>query len=248
MSENILREIRFFEQPPPVTRVIVGLDGISFFKSIGVLVPTMQSWSFDFKNANQSILKIFNQETSLHAQEIYIFSPWTVLIPNRMSDGDWEPYFTEIAERTLFYSYLSTQFEGMTVVTGVSINLDAFSTKKYCLIQELIKKWSQSASNVKKSIFLYVRKEFITIGGFQDEKICYLNSFAYNNSSDALYYVLLVYELLKFNPQSDPIVLCGHLMRDSEIYRYLSRFIRDIKFYSSPTPLAENEHLYVEFI
>jgi hypothetical protein len=70
---------------------------------------------------------------------------------------------------------------------------------------------------------------------FDKGKLLYHNIFEYLSARDALYYVLLVYDQLKLHPERQGVFLCGEVVPDSDIYRELVKYIRQVDFVSRPT-------------
>lgn len=69
---------------------------------------------------------------------------------------------------------------------------------------------------------------------FDKGKLLYCNIFEYVTARDALYHVLLVYDQLKLHPERQPVYLSGEVVPDSEIYRELTKYIRQVDFVSRP--------------
>lgn len=71
----------------------------------------------------------------------------------------------------------------------------------------------------------------------------YLNAFNYTNQDDLLYYVLLVYQKLFLSVDSFPLTVSGLVEEDSEIYKLLYQYIRNISIADFELPLEENIEL-----
>jgi hypothetical protein len=70
---------------------------------------------------------------------------------------------------------------------------------------------------------------------FNKGQLLYNNLFEYQGARDALYYVLLVYERMQLHPERQPVFLSGEVVPDSEIYRELVKYVRQVEFVSRPT-------------
>jgi hypothetical protein len=83
-------------------------------------------------------------------------------------------------------------------------------------------------------VFVNLRNHIAQIAVFDRRNLQFYNSFAFTKASDFLYFTLLAFDQLKLNPLDVPLTISGELMEDSEIYRLLYRYFRDIRF--APTP------------
>jgi hypothetical protein len=83
---------------------------------------------------------------------------------------------------------------------------------------------------VKKREFVNVRKTSIDIIITEGNKLLYQNSFSYMNKEDFIYYILLVPEQLKINPEEIDLSLTGAIEKDSELFEIVYKYIRNVKF------------------
>ncbi len=82
-------------------------------------------------------------------------------------------------------------------------------------------------------IFVNFRHQVAQIAVFERQNLLFYNTFAFSASSDLLYYVLLAYDQFRLSPLEIPLNVSGNLLVDSDVYRLLQRFIREIKFTAS---------------
>ena len=86
-------------------------------------------------------------------------------------------------------------------------------------------------------VFANIRDNTVQIFFFTQQKPVFVNVFPFKTSQDIIYFILLVYEQFKLNPDETPLVLSGTVTQDSDIYKYIYRYIRHVNFVSIPTPL-----------
>ena len=89
----------------------------------------------------------------------------------------------------------------------------------------------------EKSMFLYVEKNQVTILITKSKTLEFCNSFYFSSPDDFVYYVMFVVEQLKFNPDSNPVTVWGEIMPDSEMYKKLFKYIRNVNFGNKPSSL-----------
>lgn len=77
----------------------------------------------------------------------------------------------------------------------------------------------------------------------KNNKVRYYNSFKYKNQDDLLYYVLLVYKMLDLSVDSYPLTLTGLVEKDSEIFKLLYQYIRNIHIEEFTLPLESSIEL-----
>lgn len=98
----------------------------------------------------------------------------------------------------------------------------------------LLRNARQSYSNEEHRVFVNFRNQVAQMAVFERQNLLFYNSFAFSASSDLLYYVLLLYDQFRLNTQDTPLIVAGNLLEDSELYRLLYRFVRDIRFAELP--------------
>lgn len=85
-------------------------------------------------------------------------------------------------------------------------------------------------SNIDNGIIAVFIENTISIIAFKDGKLIFLNDFNFQESLDALYYIMLVYNELHFNPEQIVLTVFGHISAESDIANQLKRYITNIKF------------------
>ncbi|MCC7244450.1 MAG: DUF3822 family protein [Saprospiraceae bacterium] len=98
----------------------------------------------------------------------------------------------------------------------------------------LLRYWQSEAHPTDYSAFAHLRHQQLTVGIFDRKQLAFFNTFDTPKGSDVLYFTLLPYDQQRLNPAQIPIVLSGHIVEDSEAYRLLSRYFRQIRFLPLP--------------
>ena len=83
--------------------------------------------------------------------------------------------------------------------------------------------------------FACFQKESFQLALFSKGELLFYNNFKCSSASDVLYFILLAYEQNGFDPNHIPLLLTGHVVADSEIYKLLYRYIAEMKFLNLPS-------------
>lgn len=81
-----------------------------------------------------------------------------------------------------------------------------------------------------KHVWLNVHPNLVQIILFDGNELIFSNQFPFQSDKDFLYYVLLVYNQFKLDPNNIPLHASGQLVKESAIYKSLYRYIRNISF------------------
>lgn len=84
------------------------------------------------------------------------------------------------------------------------------------------------------AIFAHFYNDLLHLAVFEKGNLTFCNAFSYTSASDVLYYILLAYEQFKLDPQKVQLFLSGKVVKDSEIYKMLYRYIAEIDFVPKP--------------
>jgi len=94
------------------------------------------------------------------------------------------------------------------------------------------------SSEEEKSMYIVTEKNSLTILVKRNKKLEFCNTFNYITTEDFVYFVMFVFDQLKLNPETTPIVLWGEVTPDSPIYTKLYKYIRHISFGNKPSSLS----------
>ena len=79
---------------------------------------------------------------------------------------------------------------------------------------------------------------FINVSNFnfeivvlKNKKLELYNYFSFKTKEDFIYYILFTAEQLNLNPEEFKLILLGDIEKESELYKILYQYIRNIKFY-----------------
>ncbi len=90
-------------------------------------------------------------------------------------------------------------------------------------------------------IFLQVDTGVLTVVLMDRKDLIFMNSFEWQSAKDFVYFLLLVFDQFTLDANEVPVFIAGKLVEDSEIYRLLFRYIRNIQFVAPPEAIGLSE-------
>ncbi len=80
------------------------------------------------------------------------------------------------------------------------------------------------------TVLLDVRHQLLQIAVLERQNLLFYNTFSYTGANDLLYYALLAYHQFRLSPEKVPLWLTGNILTESELFRKLYAYVRDIRF------------------
>ncbi len=91
-----------------------------------------------------------------------------------------------------------------------------------------------STNNQAKSVFVNIEDQIATIAVRDNGALVFINNFKFVTPNDLLYYVMFTYDELDLNTDTIPLVLMGDILKNSDHYQRLYKYIRNITFSRRP--------------
>lgn len=91
-----------------------------------------------------------------------------------------------------------------------------------------------SAIHTGKHLYVNVQSKELMAVLLEDGELQFINVYPYQSVKDFLYYILLIYDQYNLEQEYVPLHLSGKLMEDSEIYRLLHRYVKNLQFLDPP--------------
>lgn len=167
----------------------------------------------------------------------------TTLIPQRLFNPDEkEQYLSQLTEMDSTYEVRSDHLLPIDAQNVYAMEEELFSFMRLSYPGTLILHlntviYSQIAAIAKTIvepfIFVNVRSRNLNIFYFDKGVLVFMNSFEFQASKDFIYYVMLVFNQFNLNSQIVPLYLSGEIVKESEIYQLLHRYIKFIHFLSN---------------
>jgi len=95
------------------------------------------------------------------------------------------------------------------------------------LIESLLHQFKLQEGN---QIYLSIQNTYFELIVLDGKKLKFFNNFAYKSASDLLYYLLFTCEQMGLNPDKIPLIISGEIEKESEVYKSLYKYIRNISF------------------
>ena len=95
------------------------------------------------------------------------------------------------------------------------------------LIESLIHQFKLHES---ERVYISIQNKTFEITILENKHLKFFNSFSYKAAEDLIYYLLFTYEQLNLNPDQTPLIISGEIEEDSEVYKLLYKYIRNISF------------------
>ena len=235
------------------------LDGFSFCTTnTHNEVIEFSSYSFSkTKNSPELILEklqdIFKKEKSLQ----YDFETVTVIHQNNLNTLVPNEYFKKdalksylkysiktIASDLITFDELDFMNSKNVYVPYVNINnflfqnFGEFEYKHYSSV--LLEKLFSIASN-DICCYIHVSKSTFDIVIIKNSNLQFFNVFEYKTKEDFMYYVLFTLEQLELSTEETLVTVLGDIEEDSDLFRLMYTYIRNIDFLSSKNAVFNNQ-------
>jgi hypothetical protein len=188
--------------------------------------------------------------------EIAWFSPIETYLPRRMFlEGMAEQYLQTLTDQPLGEICIEEVSPAQLICVS-SIHQPFFTflktrfphAKHRLQSAQLLRHWRNELQH-KPRVYLHLHPNHLQLAAFESTNLLFFNSFKYDTPADVLYYTLLVYQQLQWDPATIHLSISGEILQNSEIYKQLTQFIGLIRFTSTPTlfglPTNLPSHTYI---
>ena len=235
------------------------LDGFSFCTTnTHNEVIEFSSYSFSkTKNSPELILEklqdIFKKEKSLQ----YDFETVTVIHQNNLNTLVPNEYFKKDALKSYLKYSIKTiatdliTFDELDFMNSKNVyipyvninnflfqNFGEFEYKHYSSV--LLEKLFSIASN-DNCCYIHVSKSTFDIVIIKNSNLQFFNIFEYKTKEDFMYYVLFTLEQLELSTEETLVTVLGDIEEDSDLFRLMYTYIRNIDFLSSKNAVFNNQ-------
>jgi len=235
------------------------LDGFSFCTTnTHNEVIEFSSYTFSkTKNSPELVLEklqdIFKKEKSLQ----YDFETVTVIHQNNLNTLVPNEYFKEDALKSYLKYSIKTiatdliTFDELDFMNSKNVyipyvninnflfqNFGEFEYKHYSSV--LLEKLFSIASN-DICCYIHVSKSTFDIVIIKNSNLQFFNIFEYKTKEDFMYYVLFTLEQLELSTEETLVTVLGDIEEDSDLFRLMYTYIRNIDFLSSKNAVFNNQ-------
>jgi len=235
------------------------LDGFSFCTTnIHNEVIEFSSYTFSkTKNSPELVLEklqdIFIKDKSLQ----YDFETVIVIHQNNLNTLVPNEYFKEDALKSYLKYSIKTiatdliTFDELDFMNSKNVyvpyvninnflfqNFGEFEYKHYSSV--LLEKLFSIATN-DICCYIHVSKSTFDIVIIKNSNLQFFNIFEYKTKEDFMYYVLFTLEQLDLSTEETLVSILGDMEEDSDLFRLMYAYIRNIDFLSSKNPVFNNQ-------
>ena len=217
----------------------IGSSELIYFKSLPIQ-DSLES-TLDVLMEKDSILSRF-EEIEVLAVNVDAHS----LIPQRLfDDQSLHAYFEDLFDlNSKALSYVTFSQQDIVMIFAHSsfelgllkkhFRIGSIKPNIYGLVGSLLE------SRQEEFFFLHLEQNKMHVCFIREYKIAFLNQFEYSSSADVLYFVLKIMSMFKLDPKKTAISLNGIILKDSEIYKVLFRYVNELNFLDALIPKEIN--------
>ena len=178
---------------------------------------------------------------------VFLVNHWATLVPDRLFSSTTEAkkylHLLTLPENDLQCSSVPLSSYNSHLVYGVEREIVALLKAKFPkamfshTAHGLLLSWQKMVTGKTPQVFLNVNNGIAQIAVFDRGSLQFFNSFAYNEPSDFIYFVLLPFSEMKLDPLQIPIMVSGEIIAFSTLHKILMRYTRIIHFTKPRTDL-----------
>ncbi|MBL7813692.1 MAG: DUF3822 family protein [Saprospiraceae bacterium] len=233
--------------------ILVGSDSVYYLVNDAQLnVLALKSFHFDHrrdKSAPLNLKSVFIEDEILklpyRVTKIAFTTPHFTLIPSKFYDDKSRlAYFDNMTNLSGFEQF---EFDVIKSIEShnvylVDSSLVAAMKSTFPLAQQhhymtaLILGCQKLAERKEgHQVFANIRDGQVQILFFDHKSLIFANSFPFRTPQDLVYFILNVYEQFKLSPEVTPLSISGSLTEDSDIFKFIYRYVRYINFIHAPS-------------
>ncbi|MFZ4545771.1 MAG: DUF3822 family protein, partial [Saprospiraceae bacterium] len=114
------------------------------------------------------------------------------------------------------------------------------------LFSDLISKYYQQAKNNEgNAMYVNFHQNQMQVLVFQQSKLLLVNNYDFQTADDVAYFTMLVINQLELHSETIALSLSGHINAKAELYNTIYRYVRNVSFMETNTPLLyHKEHIF----
>ena len=233
--------------------VLVGANSVYYMVADAQLnVLAIKSAHFDHKKETSIVANLkeaFFEDRILkepyQATKIVFTTPHFTLVPAKFyNDDKRKTYFQNLtiaSENSVFEcdSFKDIEFKNVYVIEKQLVEFTkTIFPQAQChnVFTALIQGYQKIAERKSgHQLFANIRDNQIQIFFFDGKNLVFANGYRFVTPQDLIYFVMMVYEQFKLNPENIPLSISGSLTEDSDIFRFIYRYIRLVNFVPAPS-------------
>jgi hypothetical protein len=96
------------------------------------------------------------------------------------------------------------------------------------LVEIIVTKYKNLDEN--KTVFINLGQSFLDVLVLENQKLLLCNTFQFKTGEEFIYYLMFVFEQMKLNPEKNSLTIIGEIEKDSALYGFIEKYIRNISF------------------
>jgi hypothetical protein len=233
--------------------ILIGSDSVYYMVNDAQLnILALKSFHFDMRQGQglrTNLKEVFFEDLLLREQyrtsKIVFTTPYFTFVPNKLYNEEFKnQYFanlTQVGEEAVYEADYFKPIDAQNVYVNQKDILNMTKTffpysKLYHNFSSLALGYQKIAEiRIGKQVFLNIRDGFVQLCYFEDATFVFANSYSYRSPQDVIYFVMLVYDQFKLDPEFVPLCISGSVTEDSDIYRFIFRYIKKVSFTPLPS-------------
>ncbi len=234
-------------------RAVAGFDGFSWriFDETGQLLYQKSQPFAGNGQAPADVIPVLRQSLGgepllslpLLSTECFVHNHWAALSPRRLFDPADLATHLKLLLPPGDYRYQWTELPGLGVYLIYALDPAAQQLLSLYFPGQLIRHWAEYWINQchalvfdrQPAVCLHVRAQSSQLLVFDHQELQFYNSFPTPNPVDVLYFTLLAYEQCRLRPADTPLWVTGDLAENGETWRWLNRYISQLRRLPEPT-------------
>ena len=236
--------------------ILIGMDSFAYMVTdADHLILTLKDLSYD--SVIQKPTDLEKQIKTILAEEQFLgrapkkvkigfLNAKSTLVPDRLfNDQEQKTYLTQVTDLEEHEAVKTDQLDQIAAknVYALDRQLLNLTTKQfpdasvYHISTALLNSFRNLAAANEKAtqLYLHIRSTEVFTFLFEGKELKFANSFPYQSTRDFIYYILMIYDQFKLETDAHPIYLSGQLLKNSEVYRLLFRYINKVHFVEPPS-------------
>ncbi|MDX1666091.1 MAG: DUF3822 family protein [Saprospiraceae bacterium] len=230
--------------------ILLGMDSLVFMLVDAAGIQLIKDYQYDSRDWEE-LEGIFEGEKLLSERYLRVktafLSPQQTLVP--------EPLYQEDKDR-IYLEHLTDLSNDAQLDTDYLPEVEAYSVYAYPhawkeilehhyeqyavfhistpLIRTSREKIKGQPADGTSHMHIHVFDRLLQVLLWREDQLCFVNTFPFGSARDFVYYVLLVIDQYDLDQSETSVVVSGRIIKDSEVYQLLGRYLENINFASAP--------------
>ncbi len=233
--------------------ILIGMDSFAYIiNDENLYVQILKEYTFKPLQPNQDWSKtigpIIEEDAHLKASFNHIWvgvdHQVATLVPNRLFHPDQKlAYLENLTELQDQDELVKDDLNHLSAKLIYPFNKTLQATfhkyfpgyRSYHLVTTLIRALRvHTAQQNGYHLFVLFRSNSLRVVLYDKNDLLFINHFSYQSATDAVYYLLMVIDQFSLSTMELPVYVAGHLLKDSEIFRLMARYLKSIRFLTAP--------------